>query len=123
MYDHNLMEPDLLADWFRALSDPNRLRILELLVKGPRCGCEIQAALGLTQSNVSRHLTCLRNAGLIADQRRGRRVYCRLSAPGRVAARFIASLRTAWRERGRAAGATPAAARAGRTALVRKRPS
>ncbi|MCS7313922.1 MAG: metalloregulator ArsR/SmtB family transcription factor [Bryobacterales bacterium] len=76
------MDRARLARRFRALADPNRLRILELLLRGERCGCEIQVALGLTQSNVSRHLSCLRNAGLIAEERRGRRVFYRLAAEG-----------------------------------------
>ncbi len=89
------MNRSRLASWFRALADPNRLRIVELLMGGERCGCEIQVALGLTQPNVSRHLGYLKNAGLIADERRGQRVFYRLASPEPEAARLYDFLRAA----------------------------
>ncbi|MGC8793019.1 MAG: ArsR/SmtB family transcription factor [Bryobacteraceae bacterium] len=64
---------------FRGLADANRLRIVSLLLEGERCGCELQASLGLTQSNVSRHLNYLRSSGLVTDERRGQRIYYRIS--------------------------------------------
>jgi len=71
---------------FRALADANRLRILGLLLHGERCVCEIQASLGLTQSNVSRHLSYLKHSGLVSDERRGPRVFYRLSEQARAEA-------------------------------------
>lgn len=64
---------------FKALSDANRLRILSLIWKNEMCVCEIERTLCLTQSNVSRHLTLLRNAGLITAVKRPPWIYYRLS--------------------------------------------
>jgi ArsR family transcriptional regulator len=67
-----------LASYFRGLADENRMRILNLLFHGELCGCDIQHVLGATQSTVSRHLSYLKNAGLVLDRRVGYRVYYRL---------------------------------------------
>jgi ArsR family transcriptional regulator, arsenate/arsenite/antimonite-responsive transcriptional repressor len=66
---------------FKALSNETRLRILILLSRRELCVCEIEEALGLSQSRISRHLTVLRNAGLVADRREGTWIYYRLSSP------------------------------------------
>lgn len=60
---------------FKALSDETRLRILSVLWSKEMCVCEIEASLGLTQSNVSRHLTILKNAGLINGDKRAQWMY------------------------------------------------
>jgi ArsR family transcriptional regulator len=67
-----------LASYFKGLADENRLRILSLLFHGELCGCDIQHVLNTSQSTVSRHLSYLKNAGLIRDRRAGYRVYYRL---------------------------------------------
>lgn len=67
-----------LASYFKGLADENRLRILNLLFHGELCGCDIQHVLGASQSTVSRHLSYLKNAGLVLDRRAGYRVYYRL---------------------------------------------
>lgn len=67
-----------LASNFKALADENRLRILSLLFHGELCGCDIQHVLGASQSTVSRHLSYLKNAGLVLDRRAGYRVFYRL---------------------------------------------
>lgn len=54
---------------FKALSDANRLRILNMLQVKPLCVCEIQAVLKLAPSTVSKHLSILRDAGFISDQK------------------------------------------------------
>ncbi len=64
-----------LARWFYALSDETRLRVVELLVGGERCVCELQSAIGATQSRLSFHLKVLREAGLVNDRRAGRWVH------------------------------------------------
>lgn len=64
-----------LARWFYALSDATRLRVVELLVGGERCVCELQSAIGATQSRLSFHLKVLREAGLVNDRRAGRWVH------------------------------------------------
>lgn len=65
--------------FFKGLADTSRLRILNLLFHGELCGCDIQYVLGASQSNISRHLTYLKNSGLVQDRRAGYRVYYRLS--------------------------------------------
>lgn len=68
-----------LTDYFKGLADGNRLRILNLLLHGELCGCEIQAIMEASQPNVSRHLTYLRNCGLVTDRRIGYRVFYSLA--------------------------------------------
>ncbi len=55
----------------KALSDPNRVRVLKLLQTGELCVCEIQNVLGLAQSTVSKHMKLLEDAGLVARKRQG----------------------------------------------------
>ncbi len=56
-----------ITEKFKALSDPNRIRILKMLQKRSMCVCEMQAVLQLATSTVSKHLQILRNAGFIYD--------------------------------------------------------
>ena len=65
--------------YFKGLADNNRLRIMNLLMHGELCGCDIQYVLDAAQPNVSRHLTYLKNAGLVEDRRDGYRIYYRLA--------------------------------------------
>ena len=67
-----------VENYFKGLADINRLSIMNLLLTGELCGCDIQYVIGVTQSNVSRHLTYLKRSGLVADRRAGYRVYYRL---------------------------------------------
>ncbi len=67
-----------VEDYFKGLADINRLRIINLLLQGELCGCDIQYVVGSSQSNVSRHLTYLKRSGLVVDRREGYRVYYRL---------------------------------------------
>jgi ArsR family transcriptional regulator, arsenate/arsenite/antimonite-responsive transcriptional repressor len=57
---------------FKALSDKNRLRILLILNRKPLCVCELQAILGIAVSTVSKHLSLLRDAGFIVDEKEGK---------------------------------------------------
>lgn len=62
---------------FKALSDANRIRILKMLGIRPLCVCEITEVLQLATSTVSKHLSILRDAGLIVDEKEGKWVnYC-----------------------------------------------
>lgn len=70
-----------LTGYFKGLADPNRLRILNLLLHGELCGCDIQHVMGTSQPNVSRHLTYLKNCGLVVDRREGFRVFYSLAGP------------------------------------------
>ncbi len=69
-----------LEVFFKGLADISRLRILNLLLQGELCGCDIRYVLDASQSNVSRHLTYLKRSGLVLDRRSGYRVYYRLTA-------------------------------------------
>jgi DNA-binding transcriptional ArsR family regulator len=83
-----------IAQCFKGLADQTRLRMLNLLLQGELCGCDIQHVLGLSQPNVSRHLNYLKRAGLVADRREGYRVFYRLAArPDRSRARLLGYLR------------------------------
>jgi len=55
----------------KASADKNRMRILKMLEHRKMCVCEISAVLGITQPSVSKHLSLLKDAGLITDQRNG----------------------------------------------------
>ncbi len=65
---------ELSADVLAALGHPNRIRILEYLRAGARCNCEMAPALGLEQSNLSRHLKILVQAGILVSWKEGLRV-------------------------------------------------
>ena len=81
-----------LADVSRALGDETRLRILNILVeRGETCVCELVETLGTTQSNVSFHLTVLKNAGLIADKKIGKWMFYRIDLE--TLERYLATLR------------------------------
>ena len=70
---------DLQAKLFRGFSDPSRLAILEALCEQPHTVSEIVAVTGLTQSNVSNHLSCLRDSRLVTSKAAGRYAYYQLS--------------------------------------------
>lgn len=60
------------AKLFRGFADPSRLSILEALREGEKTVSELVAATGLSQSNVSNHLACLRDCGLVSTRPEGR---------------------------------------------------
>ena len=64
---------------FKALADKNRIRILNILRNGELCGCDIEAVLGIKQSNVSRHLNRLKIAGIIDSDKKSQWVYYQLN--------------------------------------------
>ncbi len=64
----------------RLVSEPTRLRLLGVLREGPRSVGELEVALGIRQYQSSRHLAALLRAGMVARERRGRRVFYRLAA-------------------------------------------
>jgi len=63
-----------------ALTDETRVAIVEMLVDGERCVCELQDALDAAQSRLSFHLRVLKDAGLVADRKEGRWSYYSLDA-------------------------------------------
>ncbi|MBI1794355.1 MAG: winged helix-turn-helix transcriptional regulator [Chloroflexi bacterium] len=70
---------EIQAKLFRGFSDPSRLSILDALRAGAVTVSEIVEATGLSQSNVSNHLSCLRDCGLVTSEQQGRFVYYELS--------------------------------------------
>jgi len=65
----------------KALAHPSRLYMIEVLSKGERCVCELTAMVGADMSTVSKHLSVLKSAGIVADEKRGMQVYYNLSMP------------------------------------------
>ena len=70
---------EIQAKLFRGFSDPSRLSILNALHNGSLTVGEIVETTGLTQSNVSNHLACLRDCGLVVAEQQGRFVSYELS--------------------------------------------
>lgn len=69
------------ADVFKALSNPNRLLIVDALSTGERCVADLTELVGLDMSTVSNHLAVLRSVGLLVDERRGTQVFYSLRNP------------------------------------------
>lgn len=67
---------------FRALGDPTRIRIVNLLAAGELCVCDLVELLALPQPTISRHLAVLRASGLVLTRRMGRFSHYRLARPG-----------------------------------------
>src|SRR5437868_15160909 len=72
-------EADLLAKYFRVLSDRTRLRILELVAEQERSVGELVVLLDEPQTKVSNHLACLRWCGFVATRREHRTIHYRLA--------------------------------------------
>jgi ArsR family transcriptional regulator len=68
-----------MVDIFKALSEERRLRILSLLLEDELCVCEIEECLKMTQSNASRHLTVLKQCGILMSYKNAQWTYYRLS--------------------------------------------
>ncbi len=60
---------------FKALSDPNRLRILKVLQGRILCACEVKDVFGLAGSTISQHMSILREAGFITEEKKGKWVH------------------------------------------------
>jgi len=75
---------------FKALGHPARVRMVRELSAGERCVCDLVEQVGLGWSTVSRHLSVLREAGVVTHEKRGQKVFCRLCLP--CVGRFIACL-------------------------------
>jgi ArsR family transcriptional regulator len=69
---------DFKAGIFKVLGDANRVKVLEFLRDGERCQCEIIPLLDQSQPTVSRHLSLLKDAGLIDSRREGNRTMYRV---------------------------------------------
>jgi ArsR family transcriptional regulator, arsenate/arsenite/antimonite-responsive transcriptional repressor len=76
---------------FRALADPTRLRLLNLVGTGEICVCYFVEILGISQPKVSRHLAYLRKAGIVTSRRQGKWMHYKLAMPSDKAAANILS--------------------------------
>ena len=77
------------AELFHALADQIRVDVVNLLIDGERCVCELMADLDMAQSRLSWHLKTLSDAGIITGRRDGRWVYYSLNADALAEARSI----------------------------------
>jgi ArsR family transcriptional regulator len=69
------------AQVFKALAHPTRLFIVDELSRGERCVNELQEMIGSDMSTISKHLSVLKAAGVIADEKRGNQVFYSLLVP------------------------------------------
>jgi ArsR family transcriptional regulator len=69
------------AEVFKALGHPTRLMIVEKLADGEQCVCVLLEMFDIDVSTLSRHLSVLKNAGVVADERRGKNIYYSLKCP------------------------------------------
>lgn len=65
----------------KGLAHPSRLLMVEALASGPCCVRELRELVGADLSTVSKHLTVLKNACIVRDERRGTQIYYHLAAP------------------------------------------
>jgi DNA-binding transcriptional ArsR family regulator len=65
----------------KALAHPSRLLIVEELARGERCVCELTEKVGADISTVSKHLSLLKAAGIVRDEKRGNQVWYELRCP------------------------------------------
>ncbi len=64
-----------MIKFLKAISDETRLKIIEILINGERCVCEIHPRINVTQSTTSTHLSRLEDAGIIKSRREGKKVF------------------------------------------------
>lgn len=74
----------LVATRFRALGDPSRLAIVNRLMNGELAVPELMRGTGLSQTNLSRHLGVLRQAGIVERRSHGNRAFYRIADPNLV---------------------------------------
>jgi len=89
-------EPALL---FKTLSDPTRLRLLNLLACGETCVCELTDTLRVVQPKVSRHLAHLKRAGLVESTRNGKWMHYRWRKHGNPLVRHVLAGLREWLEK------------------------
>ena len=70
---------ELIAERFRVVGEPMRIRLLDALRDGPLTVNELTEAVGATQQNVSKHLAVLAGAGIVAREKDGNRVRCSIA--------------------------------------------
>jgi len=93
----------LKSDVLKALAQPTRLKILELLRGGERCICEIVPAINGEQSNISRHISVMQKSNLITTRKDGVKVMVKVKDPEifEILDRVSALLKKQLREHGK----------------------
>ena len=81
MEQHTKAKFEARARIMKAMAHPTRLFILDELSRGERCVCELTDMIGADTSTVSKHLSLLKNAGIVETEKRGVQVWYRLVAP------------------------------------------
>ncbi|MBF2066801.1 MAG: winged helix-turn-helix transcriptional regulator [Calothrix sp. C42_A2020_038] len=79
MQKNSAAVPDSIIFGFHALSDPLRVKVIELLRQHELCVCDLCDTLGVTQSKLSFHLKNLKEAGLVRSRQEGRWIYYSLN--------------------------------------------
>ena len=82
----NTAQAKAKADILKALGHPIRVQMLEALSRGDRCVNDLRILARVSQPTISRHLACLKRAGLVTERRAGPRVIHRLACPGMLQA-------------------------------------
>jgi DNA-binding transcriptional ArsR family regulator len=72
---------EMRAGIIKAMAHPTRLFVVDELSRGERCVCELTAMIGADISTVSKHLSILKNAGILQDDKRGSQVFYSLTVP------------------------------------------
>lgn len=72
---------EMKARIIKALAHPSRLMMIDALSEGEKCVCELRDLVGADLSTVSKHLSVLKNAGIVADRKEGQQVFYRLRVP------------------------------------------
>ena len=72
---------EVRAKILKALAHPNRMMMVDALAEGERCVCELRDLVGADTSTVSKHLSVMKNAGIVDYEKRGLQVYYRLKVP------------------------------------------
>ena len=90
------MEPSRVSLICKALADPNRLRIIQLLTRGEKCACELLEQLQITQPTLSHHMKTMEYCGLISSRKEGKWSHYSLNSSQWSAFRdYIESIRMA----------------------------
>jgi ArsR family transcriptional regulator len=109
----------------KALADPNRMRIVKMLMHREMCVCELAEALGVTQPSISRHMKLLEDADLVQHQREGLWINYRLnlSSPNVYAQVLLGHLQDWLEEDSEIQGLIQKALTLDREVVCRRRPS
>jgi ArsR family transcriptional regulator len=84
----------------KAMAHPTRLLIIEKLSVREHCVCEFQEMVGADMSTISKHLSVLKNAGIVSDDKRGQMVFYKLRIP--CILKFLSCVETVLHDRAKA---------------------